>query len=350
MPTFDILVVGSGGGPDESNLSAYLLKPSGVDWQDGVVGLEAGSGLGTLHRILQQNPSLLRNATYTASEMYSFIKCFLISHAHFDHISGLILSAGSLCGGRKCVYATKETLDDIASVFNDRLWPNLASFDERDKECKLYLRPLGHNRHFTKIHPSISVLSLPLSHGASSQSPHLQIPSTAFFLRHDPTQREFLFFGDVEPDALASDPLNLTVWRTAAPKIPHTLCAIFIECSWTSERSDDTLYGHLNPFHLVNELLVLATEVWRVRMSQDRSRPQKRLKVTASNISYSSPTSEELRGVLDGLSIYIIHCKSDLTFNKPVRRIIEGQVQNLMEERGLGAKVFVVEQGTLIHI
>jgi len=27
MPTFDIVVVGAGGGPDETNLSAYLLKP-----------------------------------------------------------------------------------------------------------------------------------------------------------------------------------------------------------------------------------------------------------------------------------------------------------------------------------
>ena len=81
------------------------------------------------------------SASYHISPDLSFERCFLISHAHFDHISGLVLSAGSLSGGRKRVYATKDTLDDIASVFNDRLWPNLASFNERDEQYKLHLCP-----------------------------------------------------------------------------------------------------------------------------------------------------------------------------------------------------------------
>ena len=65
----------------------------------------------------------------------------MITHAHFDHISGLVLSAGSLNGTRKRVHGLKDTLDTIASVFNDRLWPNLASFDERDDPYKLHLCP-----------------------------------------------------------------------------------------------------------------------------------------------------------------------------------------------------------------
>jgi 3',5'-cyclic-nucleotide phosphodiesterase len=62
MPTFDMVCVGTGGGPDETNLSAYvtdirspgprkisltpidsyLLKPSQSSWQDGIIALEAG--------------------------------------------------------------------------------------------------------------------------------------------------------------------------------------------------------------------------------------------------------------------------------------------------------------------
>jgi hypothetical protein len=62
MPTFDLVVVGSGGGPYETNLSSsvsflsplrkdhksflsvdrYLFKPCDTSWKDGIVALEAG--------------------------------------------------------------------------------------------------------------------------------------------------------------------------------------------------------------------------------------------------------------------------------------------------------------------
>ena len=61
----------------------------------------------------------------------------MITHAHLDHINGLVVSAGSLTGPRKRIYAVEQTLQDIASVFNDRIWPNLASWKEEDDEYKL---------------------------------------------------------------------------------------------------------------------------------------------------------------------------------------------------------------------
>ena len=67
----------------------------------------------------------------------SAYRCFLITHAHLDHINGLVVSAGSLAGPRKRIYAVEQTLKDIASVFNDRIWPNLASWNEEDDEYKL---------------------------------------------------------------------------------------------------------------------------------------------------------------------------------------------------------------------
>lgn len=67
----------------------------------------------------------------------SAYRCFLITHAHLDHINGLVVSAGSLTGPRKRIYAVEQTLKDIASVFNDRIWPNLASWNEDDDEYKL---------------------------------------------------------------------------------------------------------------------------------------------------------------------------------------------------------------------
>jgi len=71
------------------------------------------------------------------SVLKHLLRSFLITHAHLDHISGLVLAAGSLKGPRKRIYATKQTLEDLESVFSDRIWPNLASWDEDDEDHKL---------------------------------------------------------------------------------------------------------------------------------------------------------------------------------------------------------------------
>jgi len=62
---------------------------------------------------------------------------YLLTHAHLDHINSLVVSAGSLRGPRKRVYALKQTLNDLELVFSDRIWPNLASWKEDDDSFKL---------------------------------------------------------------------------------------------------------------------------------------------------------------------------------------------------------------------
>lgn len=64
-------------------------------------------------------------------------RCFLLTHAHLDHINSLVVSAGSLRGPRKRVCGLKQTLEDLELVFSDRIWPNLASWKEEDDELKL---------------------------------------------------------------------------------------------------------------------------------------------------------------------------------------------------------------------
>jgi cAMP phosphodiesterase len=67
--------------------------------------------------------------------------CFIISHAHLDHVNGLILSAGSLPGPRKRVCASLSTLKSLETIFADRIWPNLASWDTDDAAYKLLYDP-----------------------------------------------------------------------------------------------------------------------------------------------------------------------------------------------------------------
>lgn len=196
--------------------------------------------------------------------------------------------------------------------------------------------------------PDVSVRMMPVSHGQNETlGTYL---SSAFFIRHDPTTHEFLFFGDVEPDSLAAEPQNRRVWRCAAEKIPDTLNTIFIECSWTSGRRDDQLYGHLSPEHLSAELTALAVEVsaFRARAaeanSDDESVPARKKQRRGSD---SSPS---LRGVLDGVRIYIIHCKDDIRklHDQPINQVIASEVRTLVDAQELGLQILAVDQG--MHI
>jgi cAMP phosphodiesterases class-II len=231
---------------------------------------------------------------------------------------------------------------------------------------------------------------MPVLHGKNETAG--DYTSSAFFIRHDPTHKEFLFFGDVSPDSLvladdahsgtaaAAAPLTIAVWRVAALKIPDTLSTIFIECSWPSGRPDELLYGHLSPEHLVDELVALAAEVTKARTSaakrvdRDNSnsnnsnnngdttttttvtlprRKRKKLRTDTSSTStsttdLSSPPSKPLAG----LRVYIIHCKEDedleRVHERPIARIIRDQVDALVQAKGLGAEVFSAEQGMTI--
>lgn len=201
----------------------------------------------------------------------------------------------------------------------------------------------------------MSVCSMPVTHGLTKTGSVYE--SAAFFLRNNGTGRELLFFGDVEPDSISSKPQTINVWKVAAPKIPHTLTSIFLECSWTSDRPDNLLFGHLNPMHLVDELVALALEVYKVKNNLQSAsvvvteggtgpdtRARKRKKLNPISL-------DSLRGMLDGVTIYIMHCKSDVggKYDGPINQVIGAEVRALVEKKGLGVEIVVLEQGTRIR-
>ncbi|KAI0665084.1 cyclic-AMP phosphodiesterase [Cubamyces menziesii] len=321
----------------------------------------------------------------TPAEVYSWIQCYLITHPHLDHLSGLVLSAGSTPRSSVPVYGTRYTLEVISEIFSGKVWPALASWTKQSDK-PLLLSPLSPEDGYTALTDTISVRTMPISHGQSpttttddidtpSRDPHSHsansssvepYASSAFFLRHAPSAHELLFFGDVEPDSLSTHPQTRDVWRTAAPKIPHALSAVFIECSWPAGRPDALLYGHLSPTHLADELSVLAREVVA---SRARSRANSR--GSGSNGEEADDEEDygndrrrkrrrqsdedaemDVRGALTGLRVFVIHCKDDLheTYDRPIHEVIAGQVRELVEERGLGAEIVAVEQGMLISI
>ena len=265
--------------------------------------------------------------------------------------------------------------------------PKKSSFHTRT-HTRNKIKRLTFDDGYRTVFPDVSVRAMPVLHGKNETAGDYK--SSAFFIRHDPTHKEFLFFGDVSPDSLVladgahsgtdAAPLTIAVWRAAALKIPDTLSTIFIECSWPSGRPDALLYGHLSPEHLVDELVALAAEVTKAQtaaakraaiVDRDNSnngdtttgttttatvklprRKRKKLRTDTSSTSTtdSSPPSKPLAG----LRVYIIHCKEDedleQVHERPIARIIRDQVDALVQAKGLGAEVFSAEQGMTISM
>ena len=211
------------------------------------------------------------------------------------------------------------------------------------------------DRGYLDLNRNMSVSSMPVTHGLTKTGSVYE--SAAYFLRNNTTERELLFFGDVEPDSISSKPQTINVWKAAAPKIPHTLASVFIECSWTSDRPDNLLFGHLNPVHLVDELVTLALEVYKVKnnlqsasmvITEGKTGPD----TWARKKKKPNPIPlESLRGVLDGVTAYIMHCKSDVggQYDGPISQVIGAEVRALAEKKGLGVEIVVLEQGTRIR-
>ena len=206
---------------------------------------------------------------------------------------------------------------------------------------------LSSDGRYSIVFPDVAVRTMLLNHGHNTLGHYA---STAFFIRHEPSLREFLFFGDVEPDSVAEKPLNINVWRAAAAKFPESLSTIFIECSYPSGRKDDLLFGHLTPEHLVTELSVFAMEV--VKYKRDGQQLETRKRPLRKKQKRNSLTAEDLRGALAGLRVFITHCKDDMTGDSgaPIREIIAEQVRLIVNEKDLGVKILVAEQGMRIGV
>lgn len=263
--------------------------------------------------------SVKANAGYF---MRNLISTYLITHPHLDHVSGFAINTASFqhTSRPKRIAALPSTIDAIKNhIFNDVIWPNMSDEDGGIGFVS-YMRLVeggniqfgdGESRGYIEVCDGLAVKCWSVSHGqcmrkhnshgarsgstqeafhdASSRRAsqhailtptnlqHSQsygnptdmmraIDSSAFFLRDDHTGREILIFGDVEPDSLSLSQRNIQVWTDAANKIANKLLlGVLIECSYDNSQSDETLFGHLNPRHLIAELKVLADKVEAVR-------------------------------------------------------------------------------------
>lgn len=245
--SFQIVVLGSGGGPRESDVSGYLVAP--VCSQD-FVALDAGSLLtgiyhaydkGSFDGVEVDSDSLLHPA---ADIFRHCVKAYLLSHAHLDHVLGLVINSTEDLS--KPIYAIDIVIDFIRDhLFNWRIWPNFGS--EGNSPCiSLYqycrLEP---GKKEAIPHTDMFFESFELSHPK-------EYLSTAFLIQSK--EAYVVYFGDTAPDSLESKKRMDVVWKRVAPLMKEKqLKGIFLECSYL-DKPDSELFGHLDAKHMMQEL------------------------------------------------------------------------------------------------
>ncbi|MBP4141807.1 3',5'-cyclic-nucleotide phosphodiesterase [Flavobacterium sp. P4023] len=288
--SFKVVPLGVKGGIDEKNLSAYLIAPENTN---DYISLDAG----TLHSGIEK---AIKNNVFKVSSsqvLRKYIKGYFISHAHLDHVSGLIIN--SAADSSKTVYATNRCMKMMQNhYFNDETWINFGD-DGPGKPLKMYhFQTLDIGKEIPITNTSMTVKAFPLSHVNPFES-------TAFLIKNADSYA--LYLGDTGPDVIEKSDNLSNLWMAIAPLVKSKqLKGMFIEVSFPNEQPDQFLFGHLTPNYLINELHKL----------------------------------EELSGKdsLKGFKIIITHLKP------PAKNILKIKEQ-IKKQNDLGLKIIFPEQG-----
>jgi len=303
---FDLVVLGALGGIQDGNLSATLVHPHGDDRAVTcgagalVNGLRVADEKGALAAITVPGDSAQSRVGYVLTNL---IKGYLISHAHLDHVAGLIIASPD--DSKKPIYALPSVAADlIDTYFNWRAWPNFTDRGKAPQLKKYALEELKPGVAIPIKDTAMTVTAFPLSHGG--------MESTAFLLESG--SDGLLCFGDTGPDAVEKGTRLADVWSAVADRAKQKrLKAIVIESSYTSDRPDNLLFGHLTPRWVLSELRELDKRAGG--------------------------------GALKGLPVVVSHIKYALTKEQPQKQML----QELEAGNDLGVRFVIPEQGSRWH-
>lgn len=239
---FKVIPLGVKGGSNDGNLSAYMLAPAG---SDAYVCLDAGTvsnGIGVAIR----KQAFSENAE---TVLKKYIRGYLISHPHLDHISGMIIN--SVDDTVKQVYAMEHCIGVMKThYFNWQSWPNLTNEGPAPALNKYRYQQLSEDTETPLAGTEMSVRAFPLSHSKPYSS-------TAFLVKHGDAYA--LYFGDTGPDEVEQTDHMKRVWTAVAAFVKSgKLKGVFLEVSYPNAQPDRHLYGHLTPKWFMKEFEVLA--------------------------------------------------------------------------------------------
>ncbi len=239
---FKVIPLGVKGGTSDGNLSAYMLAPAG---SDAYVCLDAGTVSNGIGVAIGKGAFSVNAETV----LKKYIKGYLISHPHLDHISGMIIN--SVDDTVKQVYAMEHCVGVMKThYFNWQSWPNLANDGNAPALNKYRYQLLTEGAEMPVKETGMSVQAFPLSHS----KPYT---STAFLVKH---QGDYvLYFGDTGPDEVEQTDHMKRVWAAVAPLVKSgKLKGVFLEVSYPNAQPDRHLYGHLTPKWFMREFEILA--------------------------------------------------------------------------------------------
>jgi 3',5'-cyclic-nucleotide phosphodiesterase len=305
-PGFDVIVLGALGGIQDGNLSSYLVRPHG---DRNAIACDAGSlvnGLKVAH-----DKGVFRDVKVPGDStdnvighvLKNDIKGYLISHAHLDHVQGLVIASPD--DSNKTIYSLPSVSAEIEqNYFNWKAWPNMLDRGQQPQLKKYHLEDLkpGEAREITGT--GMTVTAFPLNHGGAE--------STAFLIESG--DDAILCFGDTGPDEIQKASNMQNIWKAVADKVrQQKLKAIILETSYTSDRPDHLLFGHLTPKWVHKTLHVLDQEAGG--------------------------------NALKGLPVVVSHIKYSLTDEQPQVAIR----QELEAGNDLEVQFVIPEQGALYH-
>lgn len=272
-PAFDLVALGVNGGIEEPT-SAYHITARGA--RSGVM-CDVGTLAAGIDQALQRGgyPDVA-----SREEVMASISAYLITHPHLDHVAGLVLASPN--DTKKDIIALATVNQALADhYFNWSAWPNMGDRGAAPRLARYHYRDLEPGAPPIPIAgTAMSVTAYPLSHAGS--------PSTAFLLQAG--SDALLCLGDTGPDAVERSAHLNELWRAVAPFVQQgRLRAILLETSYPDPVSDEQLYGHLTPSHLVKELQAL-----RAMVGDDTRMQALPILVTHIKPSETSPSNREV--------------------------------------------------------
>ncbi|WP_392537833.1 MBL fold metallo-hydrolase [Legionella sp. 227] len=307
-PVFEIIPLGVYGGLKDGNLSAYLLK---TIESENYTALDGGTLMRGLEVTAHKQSVFNKNID---DLLQKHIPAYLISHAHLDHLMGLVMAQPEL-REQQTIMAREETMQALQkNIFNWSVWGNFGDKGEIPHLNYQHYQTMPLLQWTAIPNTDLQVKTFPLSHGGMA--------SSAFLIRYK--TEYILYFGDTGADRIEKSTNMGTIWKEIAPLIRNKqLHAIMLECSFLNSQPDDKLFGHLKPSLFMFELRQLASIV--------------------------DPL--DLKNALRGLPIIVTHIKPRLVDFSNSKEDTRKQVINeLSQENDIGVELIKPEQGTMLSL